>query len=284
MLPSPEIHTYIYDTKPVQFFSSPSWIRLNCAPAIAIAMRLLVALWAVLAHVLGCADVLHAGHQPLSRIAIERTTAALLDSASINAHPTVLGLKVYLLCLCFPPLLFISTTFQSVTAQCSLPFPGTGNVLANLLLILRVSAWDMDMVTWWCFTVSGPEQWLGGRRVLAAEPLQRRLGRRLLSFRFQVSSATYDISSCGLSSDDDSSSLHSHVVSSEICQPENWMHQPPYLCTAPIKVISIQYYLLFHLTTTTTLVPYMTWIIRDWIWLSEFTPAVPVCKLQEWCL
>lgn len=127
-------------------------------------MRLLVALWAVLAHVLGCADVLHAGHQPLSRIAIERTTAALLDSASINAHPTVLGLKVYLLCLCFPPLLFISTTFQSVTAQCSLQFPGTGNVLANLLLILRVSAWDMDMITWWCFRARAVTGWPSSSR------------------------------------------------------------------------------------------------------------------------
>jgi hypothetical protein len=67
-------------------------------------MRLLVALWAVLAHVLGCADVLHAGHQPLSRIAIERATAALDDSASIIAHPTVLGLKVYLLSASLPSL------------------------------------------------------------------------------------------------------------------------------------------------------------------------------------
>lgn len=91
-------------------------------------MKLLVALWAVLAHVLGCADVLHAGHQPLSRIAIERATAALDNSASINAHPTVLGLKVSL--LPFPYLL----PYHFPVSHCSLPFPGTGNVLANLCL------------------------------------------------------------------------------------------------------------------------------------------------------
>ncbi|CAL4898421.1 unnamed protein product [Urochloa decumbens] len=56
-------------------------------------MGLLVALWVVLAHVLACAGVLHAGEQPLSRIAIQRATAAVVDSASVKAHPTVLGLK-----------------------------------------------------------------------------------------------------------------------------------------------------------------------------------------------
>ncbi|CAD6269710.1 unnamed protein product [Miscanthus lutarioriparius] len=109
-------------------------------------MRLLVALWAVLAHILGCADVLHAGHQPLSRIAIERATAALVDSASINAHPTVLGLK--------------GQSSDWVVVEFSHPNPSN-------------------------------DDWVGV---------------------FSPSG-----------------------FSSETCQPENWMDQPPYLCTAPIK-------------------------------------------------
>ncbi|CAN6348179.1 unnamed protein product [Urochloa humidicola] len=56
-------------------------------------MGLLVALWVVLVHVLACAGVLHAGEQPLSRIAIRKATAAIVDSASVKAHPTVLGLN-----------------------------------------------------------------------------------------------------------------------------------------------------------------------------------------------
>ncbi|PUZ67580.1 hypothetical protein GQ55_3G447400 [Panicum hallii var. hallii] len=56
-------------------------------------MGLLVALWAVLASVLACAGVLHAGEQPLSRIAIRRATVAVADSASVKARPAVLGLK-----------------------------------------------------------------------------------------------------------------------------------------------------------------------------------------------
>ncbi|CAL4905703.1 unnamed protein product [Urochloa decumbens] len=56
-------------------------------------MGLLVALWVALAHVLASAGVLHAGEQPLSRIAIRRATAAVVDSASVKAHHTVLGLK-----------------------------------------------------------------------------------------------------------------------------------------------------------------------------------------------
>jgi hypothetical protein len=74
---------------------------------------------------------------------------ALDGSASISAHPTVLGLKVYLLC---PP----------------------SPYLLRYALVLCC--------------VAGPEQQLGGRRVQASEPLQRRLGRRLLSLGFQVSS------------------------------------------------------------------------------------------------
>ena len=62
-------------------------------------MGLLVALWAVLVHALACADVLHAGEQPLSRIAIRRATAAVVDSASVKARPAVLGLKVFSLML-----------------------------------------------------------------------------------------------------------------------------------------------------------------------------------------
>ncbi|KAL6623537.1 hypothetical protein ACP70R_033416 [Stipagrostis hirtigluma subsp. patula] len=48
-------------------------------------------LWVSL--VLGSLAVLRGGEQPLSRIAIERATVAIVDSASIKAHPTVLGLK-----------------------------------------------------------------------------------------------------------------------------------------------------------------------------------------------
>jgi hypothetical protein len=54
------------------------------------------ALWVVLV-LACCAGVLRAGEQPLSRIAIRRATAAVVDSASVKAHPTVLGLKVSLL-------------------------------------------------------------------------------------------------------------------------------------------------------------------------------------------
>jgi acid phosphatase type 7 len=62
-------------------------------------MGLLVALWEVLASVLACAGVLHAGEQPLSRIAIRRATVAVADSASVKARPAVLGLKVSRSCL-----------------------------------------------------------------------------------------------------------------------------------------------------------------------------------------
>jgi hypothetical protein len=34
------------------------------------------------------------GEQPLSKIAIHKATLALNDSSSINAHPSLLGLKV----------------------------------------------------------------------------------------------------------------------------------------------------------------------------------------------
>jgi len=115
-------------------------------------MRLLVALWAVLAHILGCADVLHAGHQPLSRIAIERATAALVDSASINAHPTVLGLKVLL--LPSPSLL---------QYHLSLAHSHFLELKTCLLLIVRVSAWDM--VTWWCSRVRAVTGWSSSSRI-----------------------------------------------------------------------------------------------------------------------
>ena len=63
-------------------------------------MGLLVALWAaVLAHALARAGVLHAGEQPLSRIAIRRATAAVAGSASVKARPAVLGLEVSRSCL-----------------------------------------------------------------------------------------------------------------------------------------------------------------------------------------
>uniref|UniRef100_A0A0A9ENA2 Purple acid phosphatase n=1 Tax=Arundo donax TaxID=35708 RepID=A0A0A9ENA2_ARUDO len=52
-------------------------------------MVLLMGLWVFL----GCADVVRGGEQPLSRIAIERATAAVVGSARVQAHPTVLGLK-----------------------------------------------------------------------------------------------------------------------------------------------------------------------------------------------
>lgn len=202
-------------------------------------MRLLVVLWAVLACLLGCATVLHAGHQPLSRIAMERATAALDDSASINAHPTVLGLKVQLLLPSLGPF----------SSSVSLPL-GTGNVLATdhaclgsvSVLYGHLVVFQGQSSDWVVVEFSHPnpsnDDWVG---VFSPS-----------GFRWALQLMT--ISSCGLSSDTDISSVH--MVSSEICQPENWMDQPPYLCTAPIKVISIQYYMLFPLTAK--LVPYMT--------------------------
>ena len=108
-----------------------------------------MALWAVLAHILGCADVLHAGHQPLSRIAIERATAALVDSASINAHPTVLGLKVLL--LPSPSLL---------QYHLSLAHSHFLELKTCLLLIVRLSAWDWVVVE---FSHPNPsnDDWVG---------------------------------------------------------------------------------------------------------------------------
>ncbi len=52
--------------------------------------------WVVLAYivVIGCATIARGDEQPLSRIAIERATVAAVDSASVKAQPTVLGLKV----------------------------------------------------------------------------------------------------------------------------------------------------------------------------------------------
>uniref|UniRef100_A0A0E0MNX4 Multifunctional fusion protein n=1 Tax=Oryza punctata TaxID=4537 RepID=A0A0E0MNX4_ORYPU len=51
--------------------------------------------WVVLACivVIGCATIARGDEQPLSRIAIERATVAAVDSASVKAKPTVLGLK-----------------------------------------------------------------------------------------------------------------------------------------------------------------------------------------------
>ncbi|EEE53480.1 hypothetical protein OsJ_36627 [Oryza sativa Japonica Group] len=51
--------------------------------------------WVVLAYivVIGCATIARGDEQPLSRIAIERATVAAVDSASVKAQPTVLGLK-----------------------------------------------------------------------------------------------------------------------------------------------------------------------------------------------
>ncbi|WVZ90906.1 LOW QUALITY PROTEIN: hypothetical protein U9M48_037160 [Paspalum notatum var. saurae] len=125
-------------------------------------MRLLMVLWVVL----GCAHVLHAGEQPLSRIAIQRATAAVVDSASGQSS-------------------------DWVVVEFSHPNPSNDDWIG-------------------VFSPSGELQlWL-------------------------AMACTCTMSSCGLSSDDDISSLP--TISSEICQPENWMDLPPFLCMAPIKV------------------------------------------------
>uniref|UniRef100_A0A0E0FDF3 Multifunctional fusion protein n=1 Tax=Oryza meridionalis TaxID=40149 RepID=A0A0E0FDF3_9ORYZ len=71
---------------------------LKCASSMLKQMRFLIMAairWVVLAYivVIGCATIARGDEQPLSRIAIERARVAAVDSASVKAQPTVLGLK-----------------------------------------------------------------------------------------------------------------------------------------------------------------------------------------------
>lgn len=60
-------------------------------------MRVVVFLFSLLLSFSGFADLAHSaiGEQPLSKIAIDKATLALRDSAFIKASPLVLGLNVW---------------------------------------------------------------------------------------------------------------------------------------------------------------------------------------------